>query len=67
MNVVAGAAALVAPKPPPGSAKPESASNVSASPEKKEGLPAIPAAAVTVAVIGAIYLLFRSLRRRRAD
>jgi hypothetical protein len=66
MNVVAGAAALVAPKPPPGSAKPESASNVSASPEEKEGLPAIPAAAVTIAVIGVIYLLFRSLRRRRS-
>jgi len=66
MNVVAGATALVAPKPPPGSAKPESASNVSAAPEEKEGLPAIPAAVVTVAVIGVLYLLFRSMRRRRA-
>jgi len=65
VNVVAAAAALVAPKPPPGESKPESASNVSATPEEKEGLPAIPAAAVTVAAIGVIYLLFRSLRRRR--
>lgn len=67
MNVVAGATALVAPKPPPGAVKPESASNVSAKPDEKEGLPAIPAAAVTVAAIGAIYLLFRSTRRRRTN
>jgi len=67
MNVVAGAAGLVAPKPPPTSAEPTPASGVAASPEEKDGLPAIPAAAVTVAVIGVIYLLFRSLRRRRAD
>lgn len=67
MNVVPGAVALVAPKPPPGAAKPESASNVSARPDEKEGLPAIPAAAVTVAAIGAIYLLFRSMRRRRTN
>lgn len=65
INVVAGAAALVAPKPEPGAVKPESASNVSATPGEKEGLPAIPAAAVTVAAIGVIYLLFRSMRRRR--
>lgn len=65
INVVAGAAALVAPKPEPGAAKPESASNVSATPEEKEGLPAIPAAAVTVVAIGVIYLLLRSMRRRR--
>jgi hypothetical protein len=67
VNVMAGAAQLVAPKPSPGAVKPESASNVSATPEEKEGLPAIPAAAVTVAAIGAIYLLFRSLRRRRTS
>lgn len=67
VNVVAGAAQLVAPKPPPGAAKPESASNVSAAPEEKEGLPAVPAAVVTIAAIGVIYLLFRSLRRRRTS
>jgi hypothetical protein len=67
VNVVAGATQLVAPKPPPGAEKPESASNVSSAPEAKEGLPAIPAAAVTVAVIGVVYLLFRSLRRRRSN
>lgn len=66
INVVAGAAQLVAPKPPPGTSKPEPASNVSGSPEQKEGLPAIPAAAVTAAVIGVVYLLFRSMRRRRS-
>ena len=64
VNMVAGAAQLVAPKPPPGSAKPQSASNVSGTPEAKEGLPAIPAAAVTVIAIAAVYLLFRWLRRR---
>src|SRR6266498_2356063 len=67
MNVIAGAAQLVAPKPPPGTAKPEPASNVSAKPDEKEGLPAIPAAGVTVAVIGVVYLLFRSMRRRRSN
>lgn len=67
VNVVAGAAQLVAPKPSPGAEKPESASNVSAAPEEKEGLPAVPAAAVTIAAIGAIYLLFRSVRRRRMN
>jgi hypothetical protein len=66
INVVAGAAQLVAPKPPPGTSKPEPASNVSGTPEQKEGLPAIPAAAVTAAVIGFVYLLIRSLRRRRS-
>jgi hypothetical protein len=65
VNVVAGAAQLVAPKPPPGATKPDAASNVSAAPEEKEGLPAIPAAAVTAGVIGVVYLLFRWLRRRR--
>ncbi|MFL6125087.1 hypothetical protein [Actinophytocola sp.] len=66
MNVVAGAAAVAAPKPAPSrTAEPKSASGVSAAPEKKEGLPVIPAVAVTVAVIGAIYLLFRSSRRSR--
>jgi hypothetical protein len=64
VNVVAGAAQLVAPKPPPGAEKPEAASNVSGTPEAKEGLPAIPAAAVTAAVIGVVYLLFRWRRRR---
>jgi hypothetical protein len=67
MNVVAGAAQLVAPKPPPGVTKPESAANISAKPDEEEGLPAIPAAAVTVVVIGAVYLLFRSMRRRRTN
>jgi hypothetical protein len=66
INVVAGATQLVAPKPPPGTSKPETASNVSGKPEEKEGLPAIPAAAVTAAVIGVVYLLLRSLRRRRS-
>lgn len=66
VNMVAGAAQLVAPKPPPGSAKPQAASNVSGTPEAKEGLPAIPAAAVTVIAIAAMYLLFRWLRRRRS-
>lgn len=66
VTTVAGAAQLVAPKPPPGKAKPESASNVSESPPAKEGLPAIPAAAVTVAVVGGVYLLFRWMRRRKA-
>jgi hypothetical protein len=65
VNVVAGAAQLVAPKPPPGEKKPEAATNVSAAPEAKEGLPAIPAAAVTAGVIGVVYLLFRWVRRRR--
>jgi hypothetical protein len=66
VNLVAGAAQLVAPKPPPGESKPESASNVSATPDEKEGLPAVPAAAVTIAAIGVIYLLLRSVRRRKA-
>jgi hypothetical protein len=65
VNVVAGATQLVAPKPPPGATKPDAASNVSGTPEEKEGLPAIPAAAVTAGVIGVVYLLFRWLRRRR--
>nr|WP_243867297.1 esterase-like activity of phytase family protein [Actinophytocola oryzae] len=67
MNVVAGAAALVAPEPPPDVTKSRSASKVSGKQEEKEGLAAIPAAAVTVAVIGVIYLLFRSMRRRRTN
>lgn len=67
MNVVASAAQLVAPKPPPGATNPESAANVSGGPDEKAGLPAIPAAAVTVAVIGVVYLLFRSMRRRRTN
>lgn len=67
VNVVAGATALVAPKPPAGEVKPESARNVSAQPDEKAGLPAVPAAAVTVAVIGVVYLLFRSMRRRRRN
>ena len=66
MNVVAGAAALVAPRPappPPSSAEPKSASDVAATPEDNSR--AIPAVAVTVVVIGVVYLLFRSMRRRR--
>lgn len=66
VTVVAGAAALVAPKPPPGKPKPAAASNVSESPPAKEGLPAIPAAVVTIVVTGGVYLLFRSIRRRKA-
>jgi hypothetical protein len=66
INIVTGATQLIAPKPLPGTRKPEPASNVSGTPEQKEGLPAIPAAAVTAAAIGFVYLLFRSLRRRRA-
>jgi hypothetical protein len=66
INIVTGATQLVAPKPLPGTSKPEPASNVSGTPEQKEGLPAIPAAAVTAAAIGFVYLLFRSLRRRRS-
>lgn len=66
VTVVAGAAQLVAPKPPPGKAKPESASNVSESPPAKEGLPAIPAAVVTIVVVAGVYLLFRWMRRRKS-
>ena len=66
VSVVAGAAQLVAPKPPPGKPKPAAASNVSESPPAKEGLPAIPAAAVTVVVVAVVYLLFRWVRRRKA-
>ena len=66
INIVTDATQLVAPKPLPGTSKPEPASNVSGTPEQKEGLPAIPAAAVTAAAIGFVYLLFRSLRRRRS-
>lgn len=66
INVVTGAAQLVAPKPPPGKKKPATTSNVSGSPSGKDGLPAIPAAAVTVAFVGGVYLLFRWWRRRRS-
>ena len=66
INLVAGAARLVAPKPPPGEKKPAAASNVSGDQPEKNGLPAIPAAAVTVAALGVAYLLFRWVRRRRA-
>jgi len=66
VTAVAGAAQLVAPKPPPGKPKPESASNVSESPPAKEGLPAIPAAAVTIGVVVFVYLLFRWMRRRKS-
>jgi hypothetical protein len=66
ISVVAGAAQLVAPKPPPGKKKPATTPNVSGSPSGKDGLPAIPAAVVTVAFVGGVYLLFRWLRRRRA-
>jgi hypothetical protein len=67
MNVVTGAAALVAPEPaPPATTEPKAASDVSAAaPQKKDGLPAIPAVVVTIAVIGVVYLLFRSSRRSR--
>jgi hypothetical protein len=66
INVVTGAAQLVAPKPPPGKKKPATTSNVSGSSSGKDGLPALPAAAVTVAFVGGVYLLFRWWRRRRS-
>jgi len=65
VSVVAGAAQLVAPKPPPGKQKPAPASNVSGASAGKEGLPALPAAVVTIVVVGGVYLLFRWLRSRR--
>lgn len=66
INVVAGATQLVAPKPPPGEKEPAAASNVSGPSTGKDGLPAIPAAAVTIAALGVVYLLFRWFRRRRS-
>ncbi|MFC4858503.1 hypothetical protein [Actinophytocola glycyrrhizae] len=66
VTVVAGAARLVAPKPPPETAKPEGAANISESPPDEEGLPVIPAAAVTIGVIVVVYLLFRLLRGRKS-
>ena len=67
INVVPGAAALVAPKPPPSKEKPASASKVSAAPVTGEGLPAIPAAVVTIIAVAGVYLLFRWMRRRRTN
>ena len=67
VNVVTGAARLVAPKPPPEEETPRSPSTVSGASEAEEGLPAAPAAAVTIAAVGLVYLLFRSLRRRRSN
>jgi hypothetical protein len=67
MNVVAGAAQAVAPEPPPRETKPAATSEAAAEPDDEEGLPAIPAAVVTVVAIGVIYLLFRSMRRRRTN
>lgn len=65
VRVVTGAAALVAPKPPPEERKPASGGGVAA--DDREGLPALPAAAVTIAVVGGLFLLFRwrAGRRRR--
>ena len=65
ITAVAGAAQLVAPKPPPGTKKPASASNVSGGSAGKEGLPALPAAVVTIVVVGGVYLLLRWWRGRR--
>lgn len=63
ITVVTGATGLVAPKPPPGEkADPTSAA---ASPEEKEGMAVMPAAAVAVVAVAALYLLFRVFRRRR--
>jgi hypothetical protein len=67
VRVVAGAAQVVAPKPPPEEKpKPDPASNVAESPPAEDGLPAIPAAIVTIVVVLGLYLLFRALRRRRS-
>jgi hypothetical protein len=69
MNVVAGAARLVAPEPPPTTsttAEPASPSKLAGSSEATDGMPVIPAAAVTVAVIMVVYLLFRRTRRRES-
>ncbi|HEX6351869.1 MAG TPA: hypothetical protein VF106_02710 [Actinophytocola sp.] len=68
VNVVAGAARLVAPEPPAEEEKPRSGSTVSSASEAADdGLPAAPAAAVTIAAVGVVYLLFRLLRRRRSN
>ncbi|MGB3440924.1 MAG: hypothetical protein WBA97_19420 [Actinophytocola sp.] len=66
VTVVAGAARLVAPKPPPVKPEPESASDVSESQPAEDGLPPIPAAVVTIVMISVVYLLFRWLRRRKS-
>ncbi|MFI7674469.1 hypothetical protein [Actinophytocola sp. NPDC049390] len=66
VNVVAGAARLVAPEPAPEKPEPASASDSTESSPATEGLPAIPATVVTVVVVAGVYLLFRALRRRKA-
>jgi hypothetical protein len=62
---VAGAAKLVAPKPPPVEKRTATGLTSSGS-QESDDLPLIPAAAVTVAAIGVVYLLFRWVRRRRS-
>ncbi len=66
INLVAGATELVAPKPPPEEREPPPPSTVSDARPEQDSVPAIPAAAVTVAALGIGYLLFRWLRRRRS-
>lgn len=62
INVVAGATALVAPKPPPATAEPADTSSTAA--PEDDGLPMVPAAAVAVVAVAGGYLLFRWVRRR---
>ena len=66
VRVVAGAARLVAPEPPPEKPAPEAAADVDESPPAGEGLPLIPTVVVTIVVVGLGYLLFRVMRRRKS-
>jgi hypothetical protein len=66
VTVVAGAARLVAPEPPPEKPEPESGARAAETPPAEEGLPAIPAAFVTIVVIAVVYSLFRWMRRRKS-
>jgi hypothetical protein len=61
VNVVADAAALVAPAPPRQEQESAPVSDTS-----EDGVPAIPVVVVTIVVIAGVYLLFRWMRRRKA-
>lgn len=70
VRVVPGAAALVAPpEPPEPSPQPErplvaADGATSGRPGESDGLPALPAAVVTVALVGGVFLFFRRRARR---
>ena len=71
VTVVAGAAGLVAPKPPPedepAAATEDRAEPAAESGPAEDGLPAIPAAVVTISAVALLYLLFRRSRRRKSN